>query len=275
MPVAFSFTPAIKRDPPPETPTEVAPLIVYPAASTGGSLAGVQIVGYRDVAGGTVEAARFNAAEVNAANYIRDHVHLNIDPKNSIERALADGIIETLFNDLRNAALAGPKTFQDALGNIYRGSDLITLMKNVDINIFDPTSAAAANISTLRGAQTAHDNFSNIQSHATITFELGGLQSTLGSTAFTDGGVQYAVNHELGHALPAGHQVALLDWTTFLQNGGNQLTGAAQDAAWQASSYFADQEAFANTFGHEIATFTGSGWLTGAPPSYGYWHGVM
>jgi hypothetical protein len=52
----------IPRDPPPQTPTEVAPLVIYGASSSAGSLAGVQIIGYRNSVGGTVQASLFNAA---------------------------------------------------------------------------------------------------------------------------------------------------------------------------------------------------------------------
>lgn len=264
----------IPRDPPPEQPTEVAPFVVYGTPASAGSLAGVQIIGYRNSVGGSVPASLFNAAEVTAATFIRDHVHANIDVNNSTEKAMADGLIDTLFNLLRNAALAGGHTFQDALGNIYRGSDLVTLIKNMDFNIYDHASALAAGVSTLRGAETTYSSFSDITSHATVTFELGALSATLGDSTFLDGGLAYAMNHEIGHAMPAGHQIALLDWTDFLQNGGSGLSGPAQTQAWVQSVQFRDQESFANTLGHEIATFTDSGWLVGITPTFGYWHGV-
>jgi hypothetical protein len=45
--------------------------------------------------------------------------------------------------------------------------------------------------------------------------------------------------------------------------------------AWAQSAQFQDQESFANTLGREISTFTGSGWLVGITPTFGYWHGVL
>jgi hypothetical protein len=265
----------IPRDPPAETPTEVQPLIVYGAPSSASSLGNVQIIGYRSSVGGTVQASLFNAAEVTAATFIRDHVHVNVDAGNSTEKAMADELIDTLFNAIRNAALKGGKTFQDALGNIYRGSDLVHLLKNVDFNIYDHASALAAGISTLRGAETTFSNFGDIYSHATVTFELGGLAATLGDSMFLDGGLHYAMNHEIGHAMPAGHQIALLDWTSFQQTDGAGLSGAALTAAWANSAQFEDSEAFANTLGHEVSSFTDTGWLIGISPHFGYWHGVM
>jgi hypothetical protein len=211
---------------------------------------------------------------VTAATFIRDHVHVNIDVNNSTEKAMADGLIDTLFNTLRNAALAGGHTFQDALGNLYRGSDLVTLIRNMDFNIYDHASATAAGISTLRGAETTYSNFSDITSHATITFQLGALAAALGDSTFLGGGLAYAMNHEIGHAMPAGHQIALLDWTNFLQNGGSSLSGVAQTQVWAQSAQFQDQESFANTLGHEVSTFAESGWLVGITPTYGYRHGV-
>ncbi|HJV40547.1 hypothetical protein, partial [Caulobacter sp.] len=270
-----SMSANLTRDPPPQAPPAdtVTPLVVYSPPFQQGSLAGVQIIGYRSTAAGTVEAARFNAADVAAATYVRDHVHVAINPDDPVERAMADEIIETIFNDIREAALNGAKTFQDSLGNIYRGADLVALIKNIDFNIYDSASAQVAGVTTLRGAQTTFANFSDINAHATVTIELGDLAANLGSQLWS-GGLEYAVNHELGHALPAGHQIAYQDRAAFLTGSGAGLNGAAQDQAWAASPEARDAEQFANTLGHQIATFTGSGWLVGQPPE-GYWHGLQ
>src|SRR4051812_14372546 len=136
MSLLAPFKPNIRRDPPPELPTPVDPIIVYSAPGSSASLAGVQIIGFRDTAAGTVPASLFNAAQVTAANYIRDHVHVNLDLNNPQEKALADAVIDALFYDIATAAENGTSRFTDALGNNYTGSDLVKLIKNVDFNIY-------------------------------------------------------------------------------------------------------------------------------------------
>lgn len=264
----------ITRDPPPvDAPTVLEPIVVYASPATQGSLAGVQITGFRNSASGTVPASQFNQAQITAANYIRDHVTQNFDLGNPKEKELADKMIEALFNDIATAAQNLTKTFTDALGNKYTGADLMTLIKNVDVKIYDPSSAAAANVTNIPGGATTFDSFGNITSHATVTYELGSLLTKLGNDTSINS-ASYAIAHELGHALPAGHQVALQDWNGF-RAAHPGVEGAPLLAAWENSSQRADSEAFANTLGHEITTFLGAAWLpAGTTPGYGYWHGI-
>jgi len=265
----------ITRDPPQnDSPTVFEPTIVYASPTTQGSLAGVQIIGFKNTASGTVPASLFNAAQVTAANYIRDHVKQNFDQSDPKEKELADKMIEALFNDIATAAENPTKTFTDALGNKYTGADLVKLIKNVDFKIYDPISAAAANVANVPGGATTFDSFGDITSHATVTFELGSLLTKLGNDTSINS-ASYAVAHELGHALPAGHQIALQDWNA-VRAANPGVEGAALLAAWENSFERADSEAFANTFGHEITTFLGASWLpAGTTPGYGYWHGIM
>lgn len=265
--------PNIVRDPPPELPTTVDPIIVYSAPASSTSLAGVQITGFRNTAAGTVPASLFNAAQVAAANYIRDHVHVNVDLNNPQEKALADAMIDALFYDIATAAANGTSKFTDALGNKYTGADLVKLIKNVDFNIYGQASALAAGVNAPSGGFTKFTSWADITSHAEVTFDLGKLSTTLSGEA-TDHGAAYAIAHELGHALPAGHQIAQQDWQA-VKAANPGLQGQALYNAWEVSSQRADSEAFANTLGHEITTFVGGSWLQNSNPGGGYWHGIM
>lgn len=273
MSLSAPFEPNIVRDPPPELPTPIDPIIVYGAPTSTTSLAGVQITGFRDTAAGTVPASLFNAAQVTAANYIRDHVHVNVDLNNPQEKALADALIDELFYDIAAAAANRTGKFTDALGNKYTGADLVTLIKNVDFNIYGQASALAAGVNAPSGGFTKFTNWADLTSHAEVTFDLGKLPATLGSEVNSHGAA-YAIAHELGHALPAGHQIAQQGWQA-VKAANPGLTGQALYNAWAVSSQHADSEALANTLGHEITTFVGGSWLQNSNPGGGYWHGIM
>ena len=149
----------------------------------------------------------------------------------------------------------------------------MTLIKNVDFNIYGQASAAAAGVNAPSGGFTKFANWADITAHAEVTFDLGRLAASLSGEA-NDNGAAYAVAHELGHALPAGHQIAQQDWQA-VKAANPSLSGQALYAAWATSPQRADSEAFANTFGHEITTFVGGSWLKNSDPGGGYWHGVM
>jgi hypothetical protein len=266
-------TTLIVRDPPPEQPTTVTPVIVYSTPSSSSSLAGVTIVGFRNSASGTVDASSFNAAQITAANYVRDHVHVNVDLNNPQEKALSDMMIEMIFSDITTALSKKTSTFTDALGNKYTGADLVTLIKNVDFNIYGASAAAAAQLNTPAGGYTTFATWADINSKATVSFDLGKLAANI-STDLDMHGVSYAIAHELGHALPAGHQIAMQNWNAF-KSAHTDLTGTALQEAFRNSAESKDSEAFANTFGHEITTFLGAPWLKNSDPGNGYWHGIM
>jgi hypothetical protein len=233
-----------------------APIAGPSGLGSGGWSASVS--GYKFGMGGSYEIAKLNMASVTASNYITNHVHIAADLTNPGEKDAAEKIISALYNTVFNAQLNGTGTFQDPLGNTYRGTELVTLMQKMDFNLADTSLTA-------NGAETTYSS-PDLGARATIAMGLAKL------AGYDANQIGYVVDHELGHALPSGHQVGEVSNQAFFNREGYLYTDPADyQAHWSTSPEHTQSEKYANSLGLDIANFTYGHWLVGVLPSEGYY----